>query len=61
MNQTPKMRKQISLFSKWLEMKENEELHKVGVAPMNPHDPPNGGENMGASGLKIELYGKKIK
>ena len=61
MKQTAKMRKQISLFSEWLEMDANEKLMKMSSAPLNPHDPPNASENTNPSGLKIDIYGKKVK
>ena len=59
--QTPKMRKQISQFSVWCEMKSNEELLKVSPDVTRPHDPPNGGKNSISSELKIDNYGKKLK
>ena len=56
--QTPKMRKQIFKFSKWLEMVENEELMKTTQSPIVPHDPPNAEVIEGPGGLEIELYGR---
>ena len=57
MKQTDKMRRQISQFSEWLTMQENEKLLKMGSSPIIPHDPPNAEENKQPSGLKIDNYG----
>lgn len=59
MKQSKNARKQISQFSEWLAIQESENLMKMSPAPMNPHDPPNGGKNSIPSGLKIDIYGKK--
>ena len=42
-------------------MDANEKLMKMSSAPINPHDPPNASENTNPSGLKIDIYGKKVK
>ena len=57
MKQTNKQRRQISQFSEWLTMQENEKLLKMGSSPIIPHDPPNAEENKQPSGLKIDNYG----
>jgi len=57
MKQTEKQRRQISQFSEWLTMQENEKLLKMGSSPIIPHDPPNAEENKQPSGLKIDNYG----
>ena len=57
MKQTDKQRRQISQFSEWLTMQENEKLLKMGSSPIIPHDPPNAEENKQPSGLKIDNYG----
>ena len=61
MKHSRNMRKQISLFSEWLEMDANEKLMKMSSAPMNPHDPPNGQKNSKPSELKIDNYGNQMK
>ena len=57
MKQTEKQRRQISQFSEWLAIRENEKLIEFGRSPIIPHDPPNAEENKQPSGLKIDNYG----
>ena len=57
MKQTEKQRRQISQFSEWLAIRENEKLIKTDQSPIIPHDPPNAEEKQQPSGLKIDNYG----
>ena len=57
MKQTEKQRRQISQFSEWLAIRENEKLIESSRSPIIPHDPPNAEEKQQPSGLNIDNYG----